>query len=355
MSSEKKSITTKELAKLAGVNQSTVSRALNNHSRIPKDTRDKILKLADEHGYKKNPVVSKLMHELRKSRHISYKSNLAIFISESKSEYLQQPLPSLFYEGIQQQAAKLGYKIDLISLRDDLKKKSQSLSRILRSRNIQGIILTSIPGQIRRLNLNWDQFAVLIQGYGILRPNFDRITAHHYQNMYTTLRLLQKRRYRRIGFFWDPYIEQRVNNGFINAMRDYQFHLPDQNIISLKNSKIFDPPPPDPLLTCDRFDEWYQKNKPDMVITPAYHAGLIYQWKKNEIPKKFGLVSLPWDPSGQVASSDISGVNENFSYVGTIAANLLISKVETSQFGIPQSPTTHLIEGFWVEGKTTRK
>jgi LacI family transcriptional regulator len=51
-------ITTKELAKLAGVSQSTVSRSLNDSSRISPETKSKIQKLAKQHGYvikNKNP------------------------------------------------------------------------------------------------------------------------------------------------------------------------------------------------------------------------------------------------------------------------------------------------------------
>ncbi|MCP1101565.1 DNA-binding LacI/PurR family transcriptional regulator [Aequitasia blattaphilus] len=47
-------ITTKELAELAGVNQSTVSRSLSNSQHISKETRDKIQELAKAHGYTKN-------------------------------------------------------------------------------------------------------------------------------------------------------------------------------------------------------------------------------------------------------------------------------------------------------------
>ncbi|MCL2864697.1 MAG: LacI family transcriptional regulator [Lachnospiraceae bacterium] len=44
-------ITTQELAKLAGVSQSTVSRSLNNSPRISATTREKIQTLAKQHGY----------------------------------------------------------------------------------------------------------------------------------------------------------------------------------------------------------------------------------------------------------------------------------------------------------------
>lgn len=44
-------ISTRDLAKLAGVSQTTISRCLNNHQHISSETRDKILKIAKENGF----------------------------------------------------------------------------------------------------------------------------------------------------------------------------------------------------------------------------------------------------------------------------------------------------------------
>ncbi|WP_158738051.1 LacI family DNA-binding transcriptional regulator [Alteribacillus sp. YIM 98480] len=47
-------ITTKDIAKLANVSQSTVSRCLNDSPMIPKKTKKRILKIAQEHGFQFN-------------------------------------------------------------------------------------------------------------------------------------------------------------------------------------------------------------------------------------------------------------------------------------------------------------
>jgi len=46
-----KSITMADIAKLAGVSASTVSRALNHNERIPEETRNRILKIAQDNNY----------------------------------------------------------------------------------------------------------------------------------------------------------------------------------------------------------------------------------------------------------------------------------------------------------------
>lgn len=54
-------ITTKELAELCGVSRGTIDRALNNKGRINAETKDKILKLAQELGYRPDLLARSLV------------------------------------------------------------------------------------------------------------------------------------------------------------------------------------------------------------------------------------------------------------------------------------------------------
>lgn len=53
-------ITTKEIAKLAGVSRGTVDRVLNNRGQVSAEVKAKILKIAKEFNYKKNVLASRL-------------------------------------------------------------------------------------------------------------------------------------------------------------------------------------------------------------------------------------------------------------------------------------------------------
>lgn len=54
------SITIKEIAKLAGVSRGTVDRVLNNRGRVAVEVKEKILRIADQYGYRKNVIASQL-------------------------------------------------------------------------------------------------------------------------------------------------------------------------------------------------------------------------------------------------------------------------------------------------------
>src|SRR4051812_47758354 len=59
----RKKITSKELAKIAGVSSPTLSRAFSPHSRIGDRTRDRILAVAREHGYQPNAIARSLNNQ----------------------------------------------------------------------------------------------------------------------------------------------------------------------------------------------------------------------------------------------------------------------------------------------------
>lgn len=60
-------VTLKEIAKLAGVSRSTVSRVINNHPNVRLETRERVLKIIGDQGFQPDPVARALsLQRLRK-------------------------------------------------------------------------------------------------------------------------------------------------------------------------------------------------------------------------------------------------------------------------------------------------
>jgi DNA-binding LacI/PurR family transcriptional regulator len=60
-------MTLKQIAKLAGVSRSTVSRVINNHPGVRPQTRERVLQIVREYGYEPDPVARSLAFQrLRK-------------------------------------------------------------------------------------------------------------------------------------------------------------------------------------------------------------------------------------------------------------------------------------------------
>lgn len=119
--------TLKDVARLACVDISTVSRALNNTSYVHPDTKKRIYAAAKELGYHPNVMAQALRHGKRHTIGVVVpRLHLAIF-----SEILQ---------GIEEEARQLGYATLLCNTEDDRRTEKECLDR-LRGGFIDGLII----------------------------------------------------------------------------------------------------------------------------------------------------------------------------------------------------------------------
>ncbi len=75
-------ISSLELARLCGVSQGTVDRALHNRPGIRASTREKILQIAAEHGYRPNPAVQELLSGQSQQIVAIFPGTLSIFFMD---------------------------------------------------------------------------------------------------------------------------------------------------------------------------------------------------------------------------------------------------------------------------------
>lgn len=121
--------TLKDVAKLACVDVSTVSRALNNTSYVHPDTKERIYAAAKELGYHPNVMAQALRQGKRHTIGVVIpRLHLAIF-----SEIVQ---------GIEKAARDLGYATLICVTEDDSKVEKESLTR-LRNGFVDGIIIAA--------------------------------------------------------------------------------------------------------------------------------------------------------------------------------------------------------------------
>lgn len=125
----KERITIKDIARLAGVSHTTVSRALNDKSRIRSETKEKILSIARELKYQPNFVARSLVIKRTKT--------IGLVITT-----IANPFYNELAQGIEATARALGYNIVLCSTQSDLSTEEQYID-MLRSKGVDGILFTS--------------------------------------------------------------------------------------------------------------------------------------------------------------------------------------------------------------------
>ncbi len=128
-----KRVTIKEIAKQAGVSVTTVSRALNNAPEINPQTREHILELCRESGYRANLLARSLS---------SSRSHVIAIISPN----ISSPFQSALCLNIEMYARKQGYQVLLCC--DSDQEQVSTLFDFLIGQRVDGILLPSSNAQV---------------------------------------------------------------------------------------------------------------------------------------------------------------------------------------------------------------
>ncbi len=327
----------KEVAAAAGVSVMAVSRALRNEPRIAPATRDKILRVAGELGYRPNPLVGALMSELRRAgKRGSVGQTIAFLTSHAEADgWKRHPAPLAMFSGACERAEKLGFKLEPVWALEP-KVTSTRLGKILRARGIRGLIVAPSPvPPVGPVSLDWDNFASVALGYSVREPKLHRVTNHHLESMRLALAELTRRGYRRIGLAVAAFHDNRVMNYWATGFLHYQSNVPDRDRVPL-----FIPN----RLVRREFDEWLNCHHPEVVIGTI---GLNWlQGRKNQAGKPVGLVSLDYYPE----YGDVTGIDQNNAAVGAAAVDVVVEQLFHNERGIPELPRVVMVEGRWLDG-----
>lgn len=141
--------TIKDIARKAHVSHTTVSRALNDKSRIKDVTKEKILSIAKELNYRPNFIARSLVMRRTKT--------LGLVITT-----ISNPFYTELAQGIEATAISLGYNIILCSTNYDLSAEKRYID-MLRSKEVDGIIFTSAHmGDVNILALAEEGFPIIL-------------------------------------------------------------------------------------------------------------------------------------------------------------------------------------------------
>lgn len=137
-----KKVTMAQLAKLAGVDVSTVSRAMNNSPLVKPDTKELVLRIADEVGYSVNVAARNLR------RQSSETIALVIPLKQGSGETISDPFFLEMVGAVSMAASRRGYDL-LLSTPDD--ETAIAERRLLKTGRADGLIIIGQAGRENRL------------------------------------------------------------------------------------------------------------------------------------------------------------------------------------------------------------
>lgn len=151
-------VTIKDIARLANVSCATVSRALNDSAGVNQETRERVLALCNQHGYRRNL--------LARSLSASRAGIIGCVVSD-----LKNPLFAEIFLVLEQYASRLGYHVMLCHGRVE-DPDIRQLFDFLIGHHVDGIILISSSRQAPELiRLYADRVPIVLQGVFDLPEN----------------------------------------------------------------------------------------------------------------------------------------------------------------------------------------
>ena len=128
-------ITIKDVAKLANVSPSTVSRVLADNPKISDATKEKVYRVMDKLEYKPNQIARSLANKSTKT--------LGLLLSNTDDDLFQNPFSISLMKGISMYARKKGYFI-MYTYSNKENEEVDVLRELVQSKWVDGIILTTV-------------------------------------------------------------------------------------------------------------------------------------------------------------------------------------------------------------------
>lgn len=350
-----KRVTMADIAREAGLHVTTVSLALRNSQRLSARTRERVKKLAKEMGYTPDPWMRALVSYRDRSRK---RVNLPVlaYVTNWNTRWGWKNVTAHpdFYVGAEEKAKELGFVLDHFWMREP-GLSHERLNQIFKTRGIAGLIFSSHVREIDELlKFDWDDFSAVKIDYFPHQPSLTTITNNHLHISRLAMQHVMAAGYRRIALVmdqgWDETVDHHWCAGFCWEQRSLRpvdriepYLIPPQIWEELQAEERAGGPR-HPYVA--ELAHWLAERRPEVVISKkefVWPALMELGW---QVPDDIAFVDLFLEKrDGQVA-----GVWQNHETVGALAAETVAAMIQHNQRGIPEIPTTSLVEGTWQDG-----
>jgi len=330
-------VTLRDIAKEAGSSLAAVSMSLRDDPRIPVATRNRVKEAAKRLGYRPDPALSEFI-AARWRGGASREGVTLGFLHNSPDAVGGQ---SRIYQGALARAGELGYKLDAFYTKqyaDD-----PALQRVLRTRNIRGLLLDMIEPPC--VNLDWSDFCAVNCRLGSFLPPLHTV----YQDVVKAIEALwrgaHERGYRRIGYAMFEYGKTLIEDDELRR---------SAIAWTRSQSKGEDVPPLFIGPSQDWWHKtpgWYRKWKPDAVLglNVAILRALTMEGGV-KVPEEAGFARLVTEDGAEIGQ--VAGLVDPEVSIGRAAIDQLDLCLRTHQYGLPEVRMHHLIEPRWQEGES---
>ncbi|MEO7411809.1 MAG: LacI family DNA-binding transcriptional regulator [Opitutaceae bacterium] len=325
----------KHVAQAAGVSVMTVSLALRRDPSIPAATQERVVAVAAEVGYRRNPLVSVLMAALRGGTPRGSGAHVIAYVESYPATATPQQAASLqrFRAGVVEGAARHGYRVQFFRMGETGLSEAR-LEHVLTARGIRGVVFSPFPQTGATLQQRWENHALAVLGYSLAEPRLHRAVNHQAHAIRLALSKLIALGHRRIGVAIRRHEDERAHRYWLSAVLLARHdHAKTRIRFPLWMAEVIERRP---------LESWLRRERPDVVLVTDREVHGMLRGKGVGFAHLHLTSGMPgW-----------SGIDQNNERVGTAAVDLVVEQLHGNQFGVPENPKTVLIEGRWVPGNT---
>lgn len=316
----KKRIGIKDIAERLNISVSTVSRALRDAHDVNKDTRKKVLDLAETLNFKLNKNASALASGATR--------NIGVVIPFITNYYF-----STVISGIQEQAFDKGYNIILYVTNDDKEREKQLLHNI-DSASLDGLLISISSNTVMQ-----DHFERLISD-GMSIVFFDRVPKKiaasrvlqdDFEGAFLATQYLIKSGYKKIAHIAGPeslnFTQQRLD-GYKHALNQYNIAYRKEYVIysgfsqqdgSADTKRLMKlPDPPNGIFAAN------DRKAVGAILTLKKH--------KIKVGRDVGVIGFTNDPISKVIEPNLTTIEEPAFEIGKQSCDLLIKHIKNKNY-----------------------
>ena len=332
----------KDIAERVGVSVAAVSLALRNHPSISKATTERVKKVARELNYTPDPGLSALAAHRSRLRVQRDFSVIALVTNWStRDAWTKRASAKQVVEGATLRARSLGYSLQVFWAREQ-GYTPRRFSAVLRNRGIRGLILAPFEDPHDRLELEWEDFAVVALERPTQYPLFHHIVPNHFAGILLAWEQLRARNYNRIGIIVWTDLSERTLHQWEAGYAYLQSRTLEADRVSALVLQ-----PEDPV---GQIRSWLRRERPEAVISRSDGFFEAVRAEGLRIPQDIGYVSL------NVVDDmpNASGIQQHRAEMGEFAVEILNSLLQSNQRGFNAVAHGTHVDGTWHEGSTVR-
>ncbi len=335
-------VTMQDVARAAGVHQTTVSLALRNDPRLPQGTRTTLQRVAREMGYTPDPMLAALNAYRGGKRAAGAPVTMAFVLDLKDRRELASFYPHrMFLEGARERAQEIGYKLEVFYLASRTAAAVERLERTLRARGIAGVMVGAFVDREIEFRLCWEHFSVVLIESEQLKLSLHTVGNHQTMVVREAVRRLKALGYRRVGMAVGAreefYLQQAFTAGYLVEVAQ----APE---LPRLPACLLEPGPPSKIGSVVL--SWIRTHEVEAVITNWHFVPEALRRKGVRVPGDVAVATLDFSPE----EGPNAGMRQNHRVVGQRAVEQLAILMKTNQRGLVASPNHTLIAGEWVDG-----